>query len=233
MRTLTLALISVLAFTGCVPPPPLQVEQKYALVVNQPNRDEQFIDDLGISLKPVMMEQALKTESLFANYQYWNPKNPAETGVTKELLVSLPVFEVQVSNTSQHAVSFQKVAIRLVDDAGNSYQALLKQDVLDSVDRQIDSLARRGWTVDRSAAVVKAKSLKLIDKNYESLPSLTEKRILAFDFGDVTNRKSYYQLLKNSKYVRIMLYNVPVKFDPAGNVTKVAKFEYLYDVVRR
>lgn len=201
--------------------------------MSQPNRDEQFIDDIGISIKPVMMEQALKTEGLFANYQYWNPKNPAEKGVSKEFLVSLPVFEIQVSNTSQHAASFQKVAMRLVDDAGNSYQALLKQDVLDSVDRQIDSLARRGWATDRSAAIVAAKSLKLIDKNYESLPNLTEKRILAFDFGDTTNNKSYYQLFKNSKYVRIMLYNVPVKFDPAGNVIKVAKFEYIYDVVRR
>jgi hypothetical protein len=44
---------------------------------------------------------------------------------------------------------------------------------------------------------------------------------------------AYREMLKNTKYLRVMLYNVPVKFDQAGNITKVAKYEYLFDVVKK
>ena len=220
---------------GCVSNPPRPNIQlaSYDLRVSQSSRDEVFVDDIGIALKPIMLEQAKGNESLFASYNYWNPRNPKEGGRNRSILVSLPVFEAQVTNTSGQSVNFAKAAIRLVDDAGNSYQAQLKQDLVDFAEGQLDSMQSRGWAVDRAAALSSARNLKLLDKNYESLPGLVEKRILAFDIGNVTNENAYREMLKNTKYLRVMFYNVPVKFDQAGNVTKVAKYDYVFDVVKR
>jgi len=228
-------LVSVLLLSACEsnPPRPVVQEVKYDLRVNDSSKGEIFLDDVGISLKPIMFEKANVSENLFVAYNFWNPKNPNQKGVEKTILVSLPAFEIQVTNTTGQAVSFQKVAMRLVDDAGNGYQAQLKQDVVDFVGTELDSLQSRGWAFDRNSVLGKVKSLKLLDKNYESLPGITEKRILAFDVGNADNLKAYRAMFKNTKYVRVMIYNVPVKFDQAGNVTKVAKFDYLFDVVKR
>ncbi|WP_157040525.1 hypothetical protein [Polaromonas naphthalenivorans] len=229
------AVILSLTLSACVSNPPRPVVQivKYDLRVNQSSRDEIFSDDVGISLKPIMLEKAVTTESLFASYNYWNPSNPKQNGKIRSILVSLPVFEVQVTNTSGQAVSFQKVAIRLVDDAGNSYQAQLKQDIIDFAGTQLDSMQSRGWAMDRAVALGAARNLKLLDKNYESLPGIIEKRILSFDIGNISNDNAYREMFKNTKYVRAMIYNVPVKFDQAGNVTKVAKFDFLFDVIKK
>ncbi|HEY5582611.1 MAG TPA: hypothetical protein VIK56_15885 [Rhodoferax sp.] len=229
------AVILTLTLSACVTNAPRPVIQlaSYDLRVNQSSRDEVFIDDIGISLKPIMLEHAKSNESLFASYNYWNPANPKQNGRIRSLLVSLPVFEAQVTNSSGQSVSFLKAAMRLVDDSGNSYQAQLKQDVVDFAEGQLDSMQSRGWAMDRAAALGAARNLKLLDKNFESLPGLVEKRILAFDIGNAANENAYREMLKNTKYLRVMFYNVPVKFDQAGNVTKVAKYEYLFDVVKR
>lgn len=228
-------LVSALFLTACEsnPPRPVVPEVKYDLRINDSSKGEIFIDDVGISLKPIMFEKANVSENLFVSYSYWNPRNPRENGVDKTIVVSLPAFEVQITNTTGQAVSFQKVAMRLVDDSGNGYHAQLKQDVVDFVGTGLDSMQSRGWAFDRNAVLGKVKSLKLLDKNYESLPGITEKRILAFDVGNADNLNAYRAMFKNTKYVRVMIYNVPVRFDQAGNVTKVAKFDYLFDVVKR
>lgn len=228
------AILSVL-LTACEsnPPRPVVQEVKYDLKVNDSSKGEAFFGEVGISLKPIMLEKANISENLFVTYNYWNPKNPKQKGIEKTIVVSLPAFEVQITNTTGQAVSFQKVAMRLVDDAGNSFQAQLKQDVVDFVGSEIDSIQGSGWALDRSAILGKVKSLKLLDKNYESLPGITEKRILAFDIGNADDLKAYRTMFKSTKYIRVMIYNVPVNFDQAGNVTKVAKFEYLFDVVKK
>ena len=219
--------------SGCVRNPPRPVEPKYDLMTRETGRDEQVIDDVGISLKPIMLEKATTITSLYATYNYWNPGNPREKGVAKNIMVNLPVFEMKITNSSQHAISFQKTAVRLVDDAGNSYQMQMKQDVLDFVEQELSSTESRGWSVDRRAAISAARNLRMFDKNYESLPRLTEKRFLVFDLDNATDQRGYYQLFKNAKYLRVMLYNVPVSFDQAGAVSKVSNFDFVFDVVRR
>lgn len=234
MKKLTLALLS-LALSACVinPPRPAVQQVKYDLKINESSRDELFVEDVGISLKPISLERAEKMENLYSSYKYWNPSKPNERGIARKIMVNLPAFEVQVTNTSGQSVSFQKAAIRLVDDAGNSYQAQLKQDVVDFAEQQLSDVQSRGWALDRSAAIGSARALRLFDKNYESLPGIIEKRVLTFDIANATNEKAYQQMMKNTKYMRVMMYNVPVKFDQAGNVTKVAKFEYIFDIVKK
>lgn len=233
----TVVAVCFLAFSisGCVTNPPRPAVQQaiYDLKINNASRDEIFVEDIGISLKPILLERAKNTESLFATYRYWNPANPRQNGVGKDIMISLPAFEVQVTNTSGHAVNFQKTSIRLIDDAGNSYQAQLKQDVLEFVDQQLNSVQSRGWALDRTTAQSAARSLKLFDKNYESIPGIIEKRILAFDTNNATNENAYRQMLRNTKYLKIIMHTVPVKFDQAGNVTRVSKFEYVFDVSRK
>lgn len=231
----TIALLFSVVLTACVlnAPRPAETQAKYDLVISPTSRDEQFVDDVGISIKPIMLERANATDALFASYEYWNPRNTNERGKAKNILVNIPVFEVQVINTTSHTISFQKTAVRLIDDAGNNYQAQLKQDVVDFVEQQLNNLERRGWATDRAVAIQAAKRLKLFDKNYESLPGLTEKRILAFDLGNAANAETYRQLFKAAKYFRVIFFDVPVRFNESGAVSKVAKFEYVFNVVRR
>lgn len=235
MKTL-LAILTLLALVGCEHNQPRTVatqSPRYDLNISQTSKDEVHIEDVGISVRPITLDRARSMNNLFATYTYWNPRNTKEQKVGKNIMVSLPSFEVQVMNSTSNAIGFQKAAVRLVDDAGNSYQAQLKQDVVDFVEQQLNSIESRGWAVERSAASSAARSLKLFDKNYESLPGVTEKRILAFDIGNATDERAYNQFLSKAKYVRVIFFNVPVKIDQAGNVSKVAKFEFLFDVVRR
>lgn len=234
-KIVILASLLAFALSGCVTNSPRPVIQQvtYNIKINELSREEYFIEDIGISLKPILLERAKNTESLFATYRYWNPNNPRQNGVGKNIMISLPAFEVQVTNTSGHAASFQKTSVRLIDDVGNSYQAQLKQDIIELVDQQLNSVQSRGWAIERSVAQSNARSLKLFDKNYESIPGIVEKRILAFDINNAANENAYRQILHNSKYLRVIMHNVPVKFDQAGNITKVSKFEYIFDVVRK
>jgi len=227
------ALIAALFLTSCVKNTHIRQEPQanYELRINQNSREDLFIDDIGINLRPIMSDRIKNTEAYYMKYQYWNPSNSRNNGIGKKLMFSLPAFEVQVTNTTKFSIQFQKTTARLVDDAGNTYDAVIKQDVSDSMRQYLDSVESRGWQTNRSAALESTKSLRIFDKNYESLPSITEKRILSFEMNS-KDSSEYQKFLASTKYLRVILFNVPVKFDQAGNVIKAEKFEYLFDVVR-
>ncbi|HQU81204.1 MAG TPA: hypothetical protein PLU47_17260 [Azonexus sp.] len=227
-----LPILMAVLLTSCVQTVPVRPQAQYDLRINPNSRDELFIDDIGVSLRPIMPERAKNIEALHMTYQYWNPQNPSQKGVEKTLMVSLPSFEVQVTNSTQFSAQFHRTTARLVDDAGNTYPALLKQDVIDLMNQKLDGVESRGWRFDRSAALGSAKALRMFDKNYESLPGITEKRILSFELNTM-DASQYQKFLASTKYFRVMLFNVPVKFDQAGNVAKATKFEYVFDVVRK
>lgn len=226
---------SIISISACVTNPPQRVVRPpvFELRINPGSRDEVSAGDVAIGIQPITVERAAGMAQLFAPYTFWNPAEPRKQMQDRSILISLPAFEVQVANGTGQAISFQKVAIRLVDDAGNSYQPQLKQDVLDFMQQQFDGMRSRGWAVETERARAAARGLRLLDRNHEGLPGLTEKRILAFDLGNATNAQAYAQWLSRTKYLRVLIYNVPVKFDQAGNVTMTSKFEYLFDVVTR
>lgn len=205
----------------------------YEMKTNSNYQDEVFQDEVGISLKPINLERAVSNDNLFSTFKYWDPSNPRKSGVDKRLMISLPAFEVQVINSGKNPISFGKVSVRLLDDAGNSYQAILKQDVQDLVGQRISATRNNGWRVDDSTAMHAVRSLKLFDKNYEGLPGIVEKRIISFDIGNVANDAAYRKMMGSTKYLRVVMYGVPVQLDNAGNVIKTSKFEYLFDVIRR
>lgn len=236
MKNLTYALLlSAFFLTGC------ETNQKrravpapvFDLRTNAAYKDEIFQGDVGVSLKPINLESAYSNERFFAVLNFWNPANPRNSGMDKILMISVPAFEIQVVNSSKNPISFGKVSVRLLDDAGNSYQAVLKQDVQDLVNQRVAATKNNGWRVDDSTAMQAVKSLKLFDKNYEGLPGIVEKRIISFDIGNQNNVVAYRKMMASTKYFRVVMYGVPVELDNAGNVVKTSKFEYLFDVVRR
>lgn len=230
------ALIVGLLLVGCEtngPRRPTVVHPTFELVTSASASQDLIFDDVGISLRPIMAERAKAQDGLFSSYSFWNPANPKQGGSERRMLVSLPAFEVQVTNATPYPLQFQKTSVRLIDDAGNSYQAVLKQDVADALDRQLNAVEARGWRVDRAKAMEAVRGLRLFDKNFESLPNISEKRILAFDLENMNNVEKQVRQLSRTKYLRVVFFNVPFKFDAAGNSIKSSKFEYLFDVVRR
>lgn len=235
MKKISIICLSLLIVLGGCETKKRRVEPVpvYDLKINSNYKDEVFQDDLGISLKPINIEKAYSIENLYAPFKYWNPSNPRQYGVDKKLMISTPAFEVQVINSGKNPVSFGKVSVRLLDDAGNSYQAVLKQDIQELVNQRVSSAKNNGWRVDDSSAMQAVKSLKLFDRNYEGLPGIVEKRIVSFDIGNENNVNSYRKMMASTKYFRVVMYGVPVQLDGAGNVIKTSKFEYLFDVNRR
>ena len=205
----------------------------YEMKANSNYKDEIFQDDVGISLKPINIERANNDEKFYASFKYWNPSNPRQSGVEKRRMISVPAFEVQVINSGKNPIHFGKTSVRLLDDAGNSYQAVLKQDIQDLVSKRVSVVKNNGWRVDDLSAMQAVKSLKLFDKNYEGLPGIVEKRVVAFDIGNEEDSAAYRKMMASTKYLRVVMYGVPVQLDSAGNVIKTSKFEYLFDVNRQ
>jgi hypothetical protein len=97
----------------------------------------------------------------------------------------------------------------------------------------MSTVRSRGWTIDPAEINAVTRSLKIVDRNYESLPGLTEKRFLVFDSSipiAQRNAQTYAQFFSRMQYLKVMLYDIPVLTDDAGNVKKTAKFEFIYDV---
>ena len=211
MKKIGFLLIStVFLVSACETPRKRVVAQPiFDIRINKSSQDEIFVDETGISIKPISLEQSKTRSQLFAPIKYWNPAQPSKIGTENWSLV------------------------RLLDDAGNSYQAVLKQDIIDSLNQRVNVINNNGWRVDASSANNSARALKLFDKNYESLPGIVEKRILAFDINNSNSEKNYRDMLMNAKYLRIVMFGIPVQHDDAGNIVKTAKFEYIFDVARK
>lgn len=235
MKKIGFLLIStVFLVSACETPRKRVVAQPiFDIRINKSSQDEIFVDETGISIKPISLEQSKTRSQLFAPIKYWNPAQPSKIGTENWSLVAMPAFEIQITNAGKNPISFNKASFRLLDDAGNSYQAVLKQDIIDSLNQRVNVINNNGWRVDASSANNSARALKLFDKNYESLPGIVEKRILAFDINNSNSEKNYRDMLMNAKYLRIVMFGIPVQHDDAGNIVKTAKFEYIFDVARK
>jgi hypothetical protein len=233
LRTyLTVLIVSIVLPACAVPQRPAPIAS-YDLRIRPSSNSSQTIDGLTLTIRPATFQNAKSFPALIGRYRYWNPAIPRNVKVAEEILTSVPSFELAITNSTSHTISFSRSAIRAIDDAGNVYTAQLKSDINAEVESTISSVRNRGWAVDPTELNASARSLKIVDRNYESLPGLTEKRFLVFDMNippERRNANTYAQFFSRMQYLKVMLYDLPVLTDDAGNTKKTAKFEFVFDV---
>lgn len=116
--------------------------------------------------------------------------------------------QVAITNQTDHVIRLNSIVIRLFDPAGNQDEPLSKDDLISYF------LSNRPYPSSYQA-VERFKLIKLIDRNLEILPNSTITGWLAFKPASMEIPGIW----------KLAIYEVPVKFNEAGQVTKTTRFE--------
>lgn len=198
-----------------------------------PNKNSSVVidrDGLSIEVKPITMENYKKFPKIFTpSYSYREIKSGDQLMGGDFLLLSPPAFELTITNTTGHTIAFSKASIKLQDDAGERYDVSMKSDILDELDNYQSTFTAAGYSFDLIPIKTKIKTLKIIDRNFEILHGTTEKGYLTFNLG-IQKPRDYENFLVAKNYLKVMLYELPIKTDEAGNITKTTNFDFIFDV---
>jgi hypothetical protein len=128
------------------------------------------------------------------------------------------LYQVKLTNNTDHVVRLQGAVIRLFDPAENPIEPLSKEDAV--------AMATRGsMLVEHGVCATAARKIKdalstvrFLGPNTELLPGTTTTGYLLF----VPNS------LQLPGTWKLSLYEIPVKVDAAGNVVAKTKFDFAY-----
>jgi len=153
------------------------------------------------------------------------------------VLFNLPAFELNITNNTGHIIKLNRLVSKLKDDAVETYDTMLKSDIIDAIENYSQSWVSKGGGKMLNPAPLKAKaqSLKIIDNNFELLPGFTSKGYLVFNFGydflTQSNFNSYYEnFLSSKQYLKVLLFEIPVEMDEAGITKKTTNFTFIYNI---
>lgn len=145
-------------------------------------------------------------------------------------------FQLKITNKTGHVIRFTGAVIKLIDAAGNIYDALSKEDLeaewmgwnMKELENGIEVTdATRMWTM--------AKKVKLLGPNTEILPDYTTEVYVGFD-PHMAWSSTFDQAvaeLKSLEQVKLALYEVVTETDDAGNPVSKEKFEWSFDIVEK
>lgn len=145
-------------------------------------------------------------------------------------LLNPPTFEVRVLNQTGHAIRMRGAIFKLVDAAGNLYDAMPKDkavaNLMDSFSiaatKQGVSVTPAGQAMARSAL----QQVKFLDENSQLLPDIADTYLLAFDLPFEPSYEGMNGWLAGQAALQLKIYEVPTKTDEAGNITKRVAFEF-------
>jgi hypothetical protein len=149
------------------------------------------------------------------------------------ILLNPPAFQVKVTNTTGHVVKMTGAVFKLIDQAGNLYDATTKDRMAAQQADAISTLEGQGITLtpaSKSQLNAAVRNLKLLDSNTEFLPDMSETFFLSFDIGVEPTEQAVNQWLSQQAALRLKIYEVPTQTDPAGAITKRVAFEFPVDV---
>ncbi len=108
---------------------------------------------------------------------------------------------VTVTNRTGHVLRFTGSVIKLMDDMGNVYNALTKQEVIAGQSEALHRYMRR---------------LRYLTPNTEVLPDMTWTGYIAFNM----------KMEEVAEIFKIAIYDLTTKTDAAGNPTEKSRFEF-------
>ena len=146
-----------------------------------------------------------------------NPVADTMTTITA-LSASAELYQLKITNQTDHVVRLQGAVIRLFDPAENQIEPQTKEEVVATASRP-SSLAKQGACPTAAAKITDAlTTVRFIGPNTELLPGTTTTGYLSF-LPTNTGLPGTWKL---------SLYEIPVKVDAAGTAVAKTRFDFVY-----
>ncbi len=148
-------------------------------------------------------------------------------------IIDPPAFELRVRNNTGHVVRLQGTVIKLIDGAGNLYDALDRTSARDALDDTLSTARAQGYEVSNASSQELRGALshvKFLTENGQLLPDVAETFIVAFAISNVHTEKELNEWLALQTSLRLKVYDVPTRTNEAGTVTKRVSFEFPVEV---
>lgn len=212
-----------LFLVGCGPKP--KPVMGFFLDINKDSLEQVEKDGIRISVKAITMENYSDFPRIFTSLAAETPEGPT---TVPWIDVNIPAFELTISNNTGHVLKLSRAVIKLQDDLGTLYDPSTKTDLEAMADAHAQLLAGRQVRIDLPAAKGRIKALKLADQGLELLPGIPEKVFSTFNYPEEPG-----SFLAGRSSLKLMLYEIPVLTNDAGEVTKTTNFEFIYDIHTR
>jgi hypothetical protein len=152
-----------------------------------------------------------------------NPVADSATGAAATTTVAaLPatgeLYQLKITNQTDHVVRLQGAVIRLFDPAENQIEPQSKDEVVATASRP-SNLAKQGACPAAAAKITDAlTTVKFIGANTELLPGTTTTGYLSFLPPNTETPGAW----------RLSLYEIPVRVDAAGAPVAKTRFDFVY-----
>ena len=148
--------------------------------------------------------------------------NAITGGVDTTTITALPatgeLYQIKLTNQTDHVVRLQGAVIRLFDPAENQIEPQSKEEVVATATRP-SSLAKQGACPAAAAKITDTlTTVRFVGPNTELLPGTTTTGYLSF-------------LPTNTQLPgtwKLSLYEIPVKVDAAGTAVAKTRFDFIY-----
>ena len=161
-----------------------------------------------------------------------NPKRQLTSYPVRWILGPFPTFEATITNNTGHVIRFNRAVIKLQDESGNTYDCLSKQDLTIRANNVMNYYAvnKGHYFYDTTGILGGISILRIIDNNFELLPNNTQKGYIYFNLPPAYDRYQYDKFMGSHQYFKLLLYELPVEADQAGEVKKTTNYEFYYDI---
>ena len=212
---------AAILIVGCESVPKTPRTAVYNLKINSNSSSKITKDDVTIKINPITIFNYKGFPEIYETLKYSTYEN---TWTFPLIFPNLPAFELMITNNTNHVIRFNRVVIKLQDNNGQMIDSNVKKDLINNVNLIIKSYQAREIDIDTSLVPVlsKIEKIDIIDENFELLPDMTQKAYLTFNIPK--------ESLQTKQYLKVILYDVPVKMDEAGNIAKATKFEFIFDI---
>lgn len=191
-----------------------------------PNSLEQVDKDgIRMGVKAITMENSSSFPAVSTDLPAQTPTGPTTIPWVD---LNIPAFELTILNTTGHILKLTKAVIRLQDDHGAIYEPSTKPDLENVVEARARKLAADQVTIDTAAAKGRISTLQLVDQDLALLPGISARAYVTFNYPDEAET-----FLAGRSTLKLMLYEIPVVTNEAGEVTRTANFEFMYDIHTR
>jgi hypothetical protein len=211
---LVLACTSLLA-VGCGPTLSTSVRTETAFAPG--NTGTLSKDGLTIEVPNLtQMPEVFRVETVACDSN-GNPVADTMTTITA-LSASAELYQLKITNQTDHVVRLQGAVIRLFDPAENQIEPQTKEEVVATASRP-SSLAKQGACPTAAAKITDAlTTVRFIGPNTELLPGTTTTGYLSFLPANTQLPGTW----------KLSLYEIPVKVDAAGAPVAKTRFDFVY-----
>lgn len=228
VATTVVFLVGIALILGSATGPREVTQYKFEPKADSSTEFEQ--DNLIVRIRAIDQTNFKQFPSLMANVKYASAPGRKKLYKSSIRITQFPAFELSITNNTGHVIRFSKAIIKMEDDAGNMYDARTKTEMVAEAKEWSENQADENEQFYGNQYINQVKKVKVVDNNFELLPNYTQKGYLLFNIDQMMSTEEYADFVTGSDYFKVMLYEIPVGTDAAGNATKTTNFQFVYVV---